>query len=59
MAKGFTVKAKTPKPSESAQEWDYAEGKGNGKRQSPLSFVYQVEEYLIRISKTLYNFVLI
>ena len=23
MAKGFTVKAKTPKPSESTQEWDY------------------------------------
>ena len=23
MAKGFTVKAKKPKPSESTQEWDY------------------------------------
>ena len=27
MAKGFTVKAKTPKPSESAPEWDYAKAK--------------------------------
>ena len=27
MAKGFTVKAKTPKPSESAPEWDYEKAK--------------------------------
>ncbi len=27
MAKGFTVKAKTPKASESAPEWDYAKAK--------------------------------
>ena len=27
MAKGFTVKAKKPKPSESTQEWDYGKAK--------------------------------
>ena len=27
MAKGFTVKANAPKPSESAQEWDYYQAK--------------------------------
>ena len=27
MAKGFTVKAKAPKPSESSQEWDYDKAK--------------------------------
>ena len=27
MAKGFTVKAKTPKPTENTQEWDYDKAK--------------------------------
>ena len=39
MAKGFTVKAKTPKAAESTQEWDYEKAKEMVKGKS-IVFLY-------------------
>ena len=57
MAKGFTVKAKKPKASESAFEWDFQKAREliKGKQ---LYFVYLEEEFHIHSSKVLYKFVL-
>ena len=58
MAKGFTVKAKSPVAKQKAPEWDY-----NLARQlirgKTMFFAYQVEEYHIIFSNHLYHCLLI
>ena len=57
MAKGFTVKAKTPKTTKK-EEWDYNKAKEMLK-ESQLYSVYLDEEFHIPISNHLYSCVLI
>ena len=59
MAKGFTVKAKSPvAKKQKAPEWDYNLAR-QLKEERQLFFVYQVEEYHIIFSNHLYHFLLI